>query len=66
MKKGCLFLAVCALVFGLAVGNAQAATEIEWWHAMGGVLGERVNEICAGFNASQSEYIVKPVYKRPV
>lgn len=43
--------------------NAFAATEIEWWHAMGGTLGEKVDEIAAQFNASQSEYTVKPVYK---
>ncbi|TCK05717.1 sn-glycerol-3-phosphate ABC transporter substrate-binding protein UgpB [Marinobacterium mangrovicola] len=43
--------------------NAQAATQIEWWHAMGGTLGEKVNEIAAGFNASQDDYEVKPVFK---
>ncbi len=63
MKKFLMILAVCTLMWGIAVGTAPAATEIQWWHAMGGVLGERVNEICAGFNASQSEYVVKPVYK---
>ena len=42
---------------------SQAATEIEWWHAMGGANGEKVNEIAANFNKSQSDYIVKPVYK---
>ena len=40
-----------------------AATEIEWWHAMGGKLGEKVVEIAEGFNASQSDYVVTPVYK---
>ncbi|MGB7997663.1 MAG: sn-glycerol-3-phosphate ABC transporter substrate-binding protein, partial [Photobacterium halotolerans] len=35
---------------------AQAKTEVEWWHAMGGALGKKVNEIAADFNASQSEY----------
>jgi len=42
---------------------AHATTEIEWWHAMGGTLGEKVNEIAADFNASQSDYEIKPVYK---
>jgi len=41
----------------------QAATEIEWWHAMGGRLGEKVNEIATNFNASQGDYVVKPVFK---
>ncbi|MDX1400990.1 MAG: sn-glycerol-3-phosphate ABC transporter substrate-binding protein UgpB [Kiloniellales bacterium] len=43
--------------------NALAATEIEWWHAMGGKLGEKVEEIAAGFNNSQSDYRITPVYK---
>ena len=37
-------------------GLAQAATEVQWWHAMGGKLGEKVVEIADGFNASQSAY----------
>src|SRR5204862_3422 len=42
---------------------SMAKTEIQWWHAMTAVLGERVNEIAATFNASQNEYEVKAVYK---
>jgi len=42
---------------------AWAQTEIQFWHAMGGNLGETVNELAAGFNKSQSEYKVNPVYK---
>jgi sn-glycerol 3-phosphate transport system substrate-binding protein len=42
---------------------AQAATQIEWWHAMGGELGDKVNKIAADFNASQDEYVVSAVYK---
>lgn len=30
---------------------------------MGGALGQKVNEIAADFNASQSEYEIKPIYK---
>jgi len=44
-------------------GEALAATEIQWWHAMGGNLGKLVNEMAEGYNASQSEYKVVPVYK---
>ena len=43
--------------------TAGAATEIQWWHAMGGVNGERVNKIANDFNATQSEYKIVPVYK---
>ena len=47
----------------LLSGTASAQTEIEWWHAMGGELGEKVDEIAAGFNATQSDYVLTPVYK---
>ncbi len=40
-----------------------AATEIQWWHAMGGVNGERVNKIADDFNATQQDYKIVPVYK---
>lgn len=54
-----------AIAATMAVISAQvhAKTEVEWWHAMGGALGQKVNEIAADFNASQSEYEIKPVYK---
>lgn len=42
---------------------AFAQTEIQWWHAMGGRLGEVVEEIATKYNASQSEYKVVPTYK---
>ncbi len=44
-------------------GGAYAQTEIQWWHAMGGANGERVDKIAADFNASQSDYVVVPSYK---
>ncbi len=42
---------------------AFAVTEITWWHAMGGQLGETVNDIAEKFNASQSDYKITPVFK---
>ncbi len=45
------------------VGTAQAATEIQWWHAHSGRLGELVDEIASSFNASQSDYMVVPTHK---
>ena len=42
---------------------AQAQTEITWWHAMGGALGETVNKISTQFNESQSDYRITPIYK---
>ena len=47
----------------LAAPAALAQTEIQWWHAMGGELGQKVDAIAAGFNASQKEYKIVPVYK---
>ena len=51
-----------AAILGLAA-NARAQTEIQWWHAMGGALGETVNDIAKGFNNSQTDFVVKAVYK---
>lgn len=42
---------------------AMAATQVQWWHAMGGANGERVEKIAADFNASQDEYEVIPTFK---
>ena len=60
MMKRLGAIAAAAMVYA---GTAQAATEIEWWHAMGGRLGEKVEEIAQKFNESQDAYAVKPVYK---
>ena len=56
-KLGVLALGAC-----LATG-AQAQTEIQWWHSMGGALGEKVNQIAANFNASQKDYKIVPTFK---
>src|SRR5690348_4941561 len=50
------FLAALALA---APGPAQAKTEIHFWHAMTGQLGDAVNDLVKQFNDSQSEYEVK-------
>ncbi|WP_414474881.1 extracellular solute-binding protein [Microvirga sp. M2] len=42
---------------------AMAKTQIEFWHAMGGVLNERVDELVKKFNESQDQYTVVPVNK---
>lgn len=55
--------AVAAIFIGGISASALAATEIQWWHAMGGVNGERVNKIANDFNATQSDYKVVPVFK---
>ncbi|MDS1137860.1 sn-glycerol-3-phosphate ABC transporter substrate-binding protein UgpB [Nitratireductor indicus] len=45
------------------VGAAQAQTEIQFWHAMTGRLGELVDKQISDFNASQSDYTVIGNYK---
>jgi len=55
------FMSVAALALSAGMGLAQ--TEIQWWHAMGGTNGERVDKIAADFNASQSDYKMVPTYK---
>ena len=42
---------------------AQAQTEVQWWHSMGGALGEWVNDLAKNFNASQKDYKVVPTFK---
>ena len=61
-RKFRIALAVAALMVlpGLALA---APVTINWWHAHGGVLGEKVNSICEGFNKSQTKYQVVPTYK---
>ncbi len=58
-----MFLSSVAAATLLAALPAWAQTEIQFWHAMGGNLGETVNELAAGFNKSQTQYKVVPVYK---
>ena len=58
-----LFKAVAVVAMSSLSASAMAATEVQWWHAMGGVNGERVNKIAADFNATQSDYKVVPSYK---
>ena len=52
-----------AVALALTSALAEARTEIQWWHALQAVLGERVNEIATKFNASQPDYEVKAVFK---
>ena len=57
-------LAGLASLAGLmAATPAQAQTEIQWWHSMSGQLGEWVNGLAKGFNDSQKDYKVTPVFK---
>ena len=56
------FTALVALSASLAT-PAMAQTEIQWWHSMGGALGEWINDLATDFNKSQTEYKIVPTFK---
>ena len=57
-------LAVISAMFAATFSvPAQAQTQIQWWHAMPGPLGEWVNDLAKEFNASQKDYVVVPTFK---
>jgi sn-glycerol 3-phosphate transport system substrate-binding protein len=58
-----LLSSVAAVAVLASAHGAAAQTEIQFWHAMGGNLGDTVNEIANGFNKSQKDFKVVPVYK---
>ena len=53
-------LATAACLFAMP---ARAEVEIQWWHAMGGALGEWVNDLAKDFNSRQKDYKIVPVFK---
>ena len=61
-SKSLTILSSAALTFALCT-PAHAQVEIQWWHAMGGQLGQWVNDLAKGFNESQKEYKVTPTFK---
>lgn len=56
------FVAAAALAAGFAL-PAHAQVEIQWWHSMTGGNGDRVAKMAEGFNATQKDFKVVPVYK---
>jgi len=54
---------VCFLTVLTLPVAAQAKTEIHFWHAMTGALGEALETQAKQFNDSQGEYEVKPLRK---
>jgi len=62
MRRQLTALAATAALFGFSQ-SAQAQTEIQWWHSMGGALGEWVNDHAKDFNASQTQYKIVPTFK---
>lgn len=63
MKTRYLPLAGALALAAAFTTPAQAQTEIQWWHSMGGALGEWVNDLAKDFNASQTQYKIVPTFK---
>ena len=64
MNRRTLLAGIAAASLAHGPIRAQAAKpRIVFWHAMEGQLGEEVNRICTGFNASQTEVEIAPVFK---
>jgi sn-glycerol 3-phosphate transport system substrate-binding protein len=54
---------IAGLALGFASTLAHAQTEIQFWHSMGGALGEALNGLATKFNDSQKEYKVVTTFK---
>ena len=63
MLRRLLPAAVAATLCVVASPAAYAQVEIQWWHSMGGALGDQLNELVKKFNERQNEYRVVAVYK---
>lgn len=63
MKNITLATVAGAAIMTSAVTPAVAATEVQFWHAFTGRLGELVAEQVETFNASQSDYTVVASHK---
>ncbi|MBW8716445.1 MAG: extracellular solute-binding protein [Variovorax paradoxus] len=64
-RRSTLAMLALSSTLWLASGTPAAAqpVQVQWWHAMGGALGERVEELVKNFNSSQNKYAVTAVYK---
>jgi sn-glycerol 3-phosphate transport system substrate-binding protein len=57
------FLSLLTAGIMTVAGPTLAQTEVQFWHAMGGRLGEVVEEISTKYNESQTTYKLVPTYK---
>jgi len=62
MKFRTILAAAAFSVASISSASAEPV-EVNFWHAMGGALGETVDKMAADFNASQSDYQVNAIYK---
>ncbi|KIQ04744.1 glycerol 3-phosphate ABC transporter substrate-binding protein [Agrobacterium tumefaciens] len=54
---------MAAMAITFSATSSMAATNITWWHGMGGRNGEVINEVSQKFNAAQSACALTPVSK---
>ncbi len=59
----CVWMAAAALFFAVCGPALAQPTTLQWWHSMKGANADALNEIVAGFNASQKDYVVEATYK---
>lgn len=63
MRRRALLSTAAASAALPAAARADAPTNIVFWHAMSGQLGDTLTGIVDQFNKSQSSVVVQPVYK---
>jgi sn-glycerol 3-phosphate transport system substrate-binding protein len=63
MKKYLMIIVVGLFLLGFNISKSEALTEIQWWHAMGGPIGEKLNSMAEGFNKLNADYKIVPVNK---
>ena len=56
-------LAALVALLAFAATSALAQTEIQFWHSMTGINGNKVEDLAKRFNATQNRYRIIPVYK---
>lgn len=56
-------ISMAVLAVSVSATSSMAATNITWWHGMGGRNGEVINEVSQKFNAAQTDCSLTPVSK---
>jgi len=60
---GIAALLVAGVLPGQSVAQAPGRIQIEFWHGLGRPLGDVLEGVVAGFNASQTKYQVNAIFK---
>lgn len=56
-------ISMAVMALSVSATSSMAATNITFWHGMGGRNGEVINEVAQKFNAAQSACALTPVSK---